>query len=67
MEKLQAELEEAEANLATAGYRMPEGSQKDIVVNIAQQNYENTNKAIEKAEQEYQEQLDELNSNYGIE
>lgn len=67
MEKLQAELEEAEANLATAGYRMPEGSQKDIVVNIAQQNYENANKAIEKAEQEYQEQLDELNSNYGIE
>lgn len=66
MERLQKALDDAEKNLATAGYGMPDGAQKDLAINVAQQNYNAAKKAIENAENEYQKKLEELNSKYGI-
>ena len=66
MERLEKERDEAQKNYEMAGYGMPDGGQKELVENVAEQNYNNAENAIKEAESEYQKQLDELNSKYGI-
>ena len=66
MERLEKERDEAQKNYEMAGYGMPDGGQKELVENVAEQNYNNAENAIKEAESKYQKQLDELNSKYGI-
>ena len=63
---LTATMDAAQTVYETAGYGLPEGDQRDMVIRNAEQNYNSAVNAVSACDAKYQSDLSALNSKYGM-